>query len=173
MDAESRRNQIIDRLNRSEKPLSASALAREFQVSRQIIVGDVALLRASGTNIDATPRGYILNRRESTGIVRQIACRHQSEHMQEELYAIVDQGCTISDVIVEHPLYGQLTGSLRLSSRYDVDRFIEKSKESDALPLSFLTEGIHLHTIICPNEDAYQRVLQSLESLGFLLSSKM
>ena len=88
--------------------------------------------------------------------------------MQEELYAMVDQGCTVRDVIVEHPLYGQITGSLHVSSRYDVDQFIEKCRQSEARPLSDLTGGIHLHTVICPDEDTYRRVKTSLRNLGFL-----
>lgn len=67
--------------------------------------------------------------------------------MEDELNAIVDQGCTVIDVIVEHPIYGQLTGPLQLSSRYDVVQFVDRCRQSDALPLSNLTEGIHLHTI--------------------------
>ena len=81
----------------------------------------------------------------------------------------VDQGCTVVDVIVEHPIYGQLTGPLHLSSRYDVARFIARSAEEDALPLSNLTEGIHLHTLLCPDEAAFLRVRAALGELGILL----
>ena len=47
MDAQERRQAIARRLERARSPVSATALAREFSVSRQIIVGDVALLRAA------------------------------------------------------------------------------------------------------------------------------
>lgn len=168
MDAESRRRQILEKLKDRTAPVSASALAAEFDVSRQIIVGDIALLRASGSAVSSTPRGYILTR-PASGVIRQIACRHDSAQMQNELYAIVDQGCTVIDVIVEHPLYGQLTGNLALSSRYDVDQFISRCARSEALPLSFLTEGIHLHTISCPDEAAFLRVKDALRNAGILL----
>ena len=46
MDAQERRQAIARRLERARSPVSATALAREFSVSRQIIVGDVAILRA-------------------------------------------------------------------------------------------------------------------------------
>ncbi len=165
MDADMRRQEMMKRLNEADKPISASALAKVFGVSRQIVVGDVALLRAAGENIDATPRGYVLQK-QAAGLTRRVACKHQAEQMKDELYAIVDQGCTVLDVIVEHPVYGQLTGALQLSSRYDVDQFVEKSQK--AAPLSLLTEGLHVHTIICPDEAAYERVIQKLDALGVL-----
>ena len=73
------------------------------------------------------------------------------------------------DVIVDHPLYGELKGSLQLSSRYDVDQFIKKSLESEAVPLSRLTNGVHLHTLSCPDENAFLRAEQALRTLGFLV----
>lgn len=169
MDASERREKILATLKKSEKPVSATAFAEKFSVSRQIIVGDIALLRASDNDISATPRGYVMAPEKENGIIRQIACCHKPDEMQTELYAIVDQGCTARDVIVEHALYGQITGMLHVSSRYDVDQFIEKCRKSDAKPLSDLTGGIHLHTVICPDEDAYRRVKDSLRKLGFLL----
>ena len=168
MDAAERRNAIYQKIKSADGPVSATALAGMLGVSRQIIVGDVALLRASGHDILSTPRGYVLPAPDTGGIIRRIACRHDSSGMRGELYAIVDQGGTVLNVIVEHPLYGELTGSLMLRSRYDVDRFIDRCSTSDALPLSFLTEGIHLHTISCPDEDALKRVLASLKKLGVL-----
>jgi len=60
MEAQERREKIARRLEQADGPVSATALAKEFSVSRQIIVGDVALLRAAGLDIAATPRGYIL-----------------------------------------------------------------------------------------------------------------
>ena len=78
-------------------------------------------------------------------------------------------GCTVLDVIVDHPIYGQLTGPLQLSSRYDVAQFIVRCAQADAQPLSNLTEGIHLHTLSCPNEDAFRRVQSALREMGVLL----
>ena len=168
MRAEERRQAIREILQRSTQPVSAGALAARFSVSRQIIVGDIALLRAAGADISATPRGYIILP-ETTGLIRQVACRHNAVGMEAELNAIVDQGCTVLDVIVEHPIYGQLTGPLQLSSRYDVAQFITRCAQSDARPLSDLTEGIHLHTLSCPDEDAFQRVQAALRDMGVLL----
>lgn len=167
MDAQARRQAIANRLRESAGPLSAAALARELSVSRQIIVGDVALLRAGGLDITATPRGYLLPKPPS-GITRTFACRHRKDQMEAELNAIVDQGCTVLDVIVDHPIYGQLTGPLRLGSRYDVAQFVARCRQEAAAPLSQLTEGVHLHTVLCPDEGAGRRVREALEQLGFL-----
>ena len=116
MRAEERRQAIRELLQQAAQPVSAGALAARFSVSRQIIVGDIALLRAAGADISATPRGYVILR-ETAGLVRQVAVQHDAAGMEAELNAMVDQGCTVLDVIVEHPIYGQLTGPLQLASR--------------------------------------------------------
>ena len=167
MDAQQRRQIIARRLADSEGPLSAAVLARELSVSRQIIVGDVALLRAGGLEITATPRGYLLPKLPA-GVICTVACRHREDQMEEELNAMVDQGCTVLDVVVEHPIYGQLTGPLRLSNRYEVAQFVARCHQETAVPLSQLTEGIHLHTLSCPGRDAADRVRRVLKRLGFL-----
>lgn len=171
MQAEDRRNAIQELLQKSTQPVSASVLAGWFSVSRQIIVGDIALLRAAGADISATPRGYVVLG-ETGGLTRQIACQHGADGMKMELDMIVDQGCTVLDVIVEHPIYGQLTGPLQLSNRYEVSQFIERCQAADAQPLSNLTEGIHLHTLSCPDEASYQRVCQQLHQQRILLSER-
>lgn len=168
MEAASRRRAILDRLRTADRPVSASALAAGLNVSRQIIVGDIALLRAGGAEISATPRGYVLPR-ATDGITRTIACRHTLAQTGQELDILVDNGCTVLDVIVEHPVYGQLTGQLQISSRYDVEQFLARIRDSDAAPLSMLTGGLHLHTLCCPNEDAYTRACAALKAAGLLL----
>ena len=168
MEAASRRQAILDRLRSADRPVSASALAAGLNVSRQIIVGDIALLRAGGAEISATPRGYV-RPRATDGITRTIACRHTLAQTGQELDILVDNGCTVLDVIVEHPVYGQLTGQLQISSRYDVEQFLARIRDSDAAPLSMLTGGLHLHTLCCPNEDAYTRACAALKAAGLLL----
>ena len=111
MKAEERRKQILEFFRGQSGPVSASALADRFSVSRQIIVGDVALLRASGMNIEATPRGYILTEEQKKGILRRVACAHNREQMEDELNICVDYGCEVLNVIVEHPV----TDSLRVN----------------------------------------------------------
>ena len=166
MTASQRREAILEELARAEGPVSAGTLAGRFGVSRQVIVGDVALLRAGGAAVTATARGYVAER-EQAEPVRRVACRHTAGDMERELQIMVDNGCTVLDVIVEHPVYGQLTGTLGLASRYDVKEFIRRSEA--AQPLSLLTEGAHLHTLSCPDEESFLRVREELRIAGFLL----
>jgi len=168
MDNHDRRNKILEKIQNSTSPVSASSLSKEMGVSRQIIVGDVALLRAEGNDILSTPRGYVAAPKEKNA-TKRIAVNHSAEETQTELYTLVDEGCTVEDVIVEHPIYGQLIGKLRISSRYDVDEFIRKSKEEKATPLSALTEGIHLHTVSANSEEQIDRAIDKLKELGILL----
>ena len=168
MNASQRRAHILDYLRAAQAPLSATALAQRLSVSRQIIVGDVALLRASGEGVIATPRGYVLDR-PRPGLTRTVACLHSGADMERELTLVVDQGCTVVNVIVEHPVYGQLTGPLDLSSRYDILEFIRKVEENAARPLSALTDGIHLHTLRCPDERAFERAAAALAAEGVLV----
>ena len=168
MDASERRRAIHERLLRADGPVSASQLAAEFSVSRQIVVGDVALLRAAGEEISATPRGYVLAQPEQ-GLLRTVACRHDMAGTRAELYILVDNGCSVLDVVVEHAVYGQLVGQLQLSSRYDVDQFMERLVSEGNKPLSTLTEGIHLHTLRCPDAAAYDRARNALRRAGYLL----
>lgn len=168
MNANERRNRIRQILEETENPVSATVLAARLQVSRQLIVGDIALLRAGGFSVTSTSRGYILTEKTSSGCVFTIACFHSPEEMQAELYDIVDFGCTVLDVTIEHPLYGDLSGKLQLSSRYSVDCFIEKAKTERALPLSALTHGLHLHSIQAPDQRTRDQLLRKLERDGFL-----
>ena len=173
MVASDRRKQIILQLEQAESPISASALAKLLNVSRQIIVSDVALLRTAGNNINATPKGYVLegnvknnSRYDYEGLV---ACRHTGEQLREELYTIVDFGAEVINVIVEHGVYGEISANLNLSSRYEVDQFMEKVTAPNAMPLSSLTGGAHLHKIGCKDKESFDRICDALETKGILI----
>ncbi len=121
--------------------------------------------------IDATPRGYLIHREEN-GIRKEVVCTHSgNEELQEELNTFVDYGCKVLNVSVEHPIYGRLTGELNIESRYDVELFIEKSSEADALPLSALTEGVHSHTLLCDSLEGYKKAIKILKKKGIVISS--
>lgn len=171
MNATARRAAILAALHEAGGPISAGRLSERFGVSRQIIVGDVALLRAAGEAISATPRGYVLTQ-DAGLLVRTLACCHDPEGMERELCIMVDHGCIVRDVIVEHPIYGQLTGALALRSRFDVAQFVARTAAADASPLSALTDGIHLHTLLCPDEASFARVQRALGEAGFLLPAQ-
>ena len=166
MTAVQRRSAIYEQLTHADAPISATALAQQFSVTRQVVVGDIALLRAEGHSITATPRGYMIP--AETGLRRTIACHHSAADTQRELFAMVDCGCTVLDVIVEHPVYGQLTAPLALSSRYDVEQFVQRMADSHAQPISALTGGVHLHTLSCPSEAVFAHLKSTLSDMGML-----
>ena len=173
MNSAERREKIIELLKDSKQPVSAGSIAEKFHVSRQVIVNDIALLRAASKEIAATPRGYVLEKPGGTpGGTYTIACCHQNDLLPEELYTVVDNGGGLIDVIVEHPLYGQISGQLHIFSRYDVDCFLQKVKDYEAVPLSGLTGGVHLHTISCPNEEVFSRITASLREKKILLETE-
>lgn len=167
-DGAGRRAAIAALLEVAEAPVSAACLAAQLGVSRQVIVGDIALLRAAGASITATPRGYVVERGRG-GVRRTVACLHsRPEGMERELNIMVDNGCTVLDVVIEHAVYGQLTGELRLANRHDVAQFMERLLAEQASPLSALTGGVHLHTLLCPDEAAYERTVRELDEAGIL-----
>lgn len=168
MKAKDRREAIRERLCLSEEAVSASVLAAELGVSRQIVVGDVALLRAAGEEIDATPRGYVMHTapRGYTGL---LACVHRTaDQMREELNTVVDNGGVVEDVIVENALYGDLRGNLNIVSRYDVELFIRQAANAPECLLSRMTGGVHLHTLRCPDEETFRRIEKQLDEKQLL-----
>lgn len=165
-----RRTEILAKLTSVNSPIKASDFAKEFGVSRQIIVGDIAILRAAGHKIIPTPHGYMLEADSRVGNTAVVACRHSNEDSLDELYVIVDNGGTVIDVTVEHPVYGEIHGLLNIESRYDADKFAEQLKAGGALTLSSLTEGIHLHTISYRDQECLDRIRAALEARGYLLS---
>lgn len=170
MTSTERRAQIERILNEETEAISGSTLAERFSVSRQVIVGDIALMRASGLKISATPRGYIMVKENRTPKnVYTIVCKHSDKNMAKELYAVVDNGGAVLDITVEHAFYGQIVGELQIFSRYDVDLFLEKIERNKAEPLSKLTGGIHLHTIEYKDKESLERILQALRKDEILI----
>lgn len=168
MNSAQRRAKILERLTEATAPISASVFAAELGVSRQIVVGDIALLRAGGAQIDATPRGYQFHRMEKgyTGI---LACAHSTEQqLRAELYAVVDQGGVVVDVAVENSLYGELRGNLNIASRYDADVFLAQAAGAPEALLSRMTGGVHLHTLRCADHKTFLRIEAALEAQGVL-----
>jgi transcriptional regulator of NAD metabolism len=160
---------MLDWMRDQAAPIRGGALARHFRVSRQCVVQDVAILRASGEQIIATPQGYRLPPGTDRAQRAILACRHGPERTEEELHILVDNGVRILDVIVEHPLYGELRGTLMLESRADVHDFLEHVRKSKASLLSSLTGGVHLHTVEASRKEPIARARRQLRARGLLL----
>ena len=169
MKNEQRRSGILKKLKTCKEAVSATVLAEMFSVTRQVIVADIALLRASGHPIRAEHKGYVLEKAEKNGITKRIVVKHSNGEVEKELYIIVDNGATVVDVIVEHSVYGKISAELNLSSRYDVDKFLNKLADADASPLSNLTEGLHIHTLLLKDTESFDRIVNQLKDLKILV----
>lgn len=148
--------------------MTGTDLAQRFGVSRQVIVQDIALLRAGGAQVLATPQGYLITR--STGLQAVLACCHAGEQIEEEMGVVVDYGGKILDVIVDHPVYGELRGNLLIGNRRDLALFLAALRKTAASPLSALTGGVHLHTIEVRDQAMLQEIIEALQKKGFLLN---
>lgn len=171
LDGEQRRAEIIRLLAGSRCPVSGTELAKRLKVSRQVIVQDVALLRAVNKNILSTNKGYLLFEpgREAGECRKTLCVRHSTEQVLDEFYAIVDLGGKVLDVVVEHELYGQIAVDLIIASRQDAEEFCQKMKENRAKPLKELTEDIHYHTVVAKDETTMNRIENALREKGFLM----
>ena len=170
--ASQRRRQILAWIATRDAPIRGAELAKHFRVSRQCLVQDMAILRAGGEEILATPQGYRAPK-ERTG-ARQahravLASRHPPERTEEELQILVDHGVRVLDVIIEHPVYGELRGSLMIESRTDVEDFLKQVRTSRASLLSSLTGGVHLHTVEASRPEMISRAKAALRARGLLL----
>jgi len=153
-------------LESAEEALGGAELAERFGVSRQAIVQDVALLRNRGVPIRTTAQGYRVERALSAR--RLVPVRHGPESIRSELSEIVALGGRVRDVIVDHPLYGELRGNLDVGTPEQVLRFANLLERSGSVPLSNLSGGFHLHTVEAPDEEALDRIEARLDELGLL-----
>lgn len=173
MEPQDRRQALLELLVESREPVTGTALAARFGVTRAVIVQDIAILRAAGESILATPQGYVYGAapRSRGAYTTQVAVRHGPTvaDIEAELNAMVDAGAFVRDVIVEHPLYGELRGLLMLGSRRDVAEFCSRMAAAGAEPLLTLTGGVHLHTLEADSEEVFVQVRRSLSVLGMLV----
>ncbi|VTS31979.1 transcriptional regulator [Streptococcus pseudoporcinus] len=169
MKADERRKTILEILEANQEPCSASQLAKKLEVSRQVIVGDIALLRALQNDIISTPKGYIMRQSlYSSDYTARLVCQHQNDQTFQELSIIVAHGGIISTVEVEHPLYGMLTAPLNIKSQQDILDFMAKVDYSHAELLSSLTNGLHSHLVSCPDQRSFEKIKEELSAVGIL-----
>ncbi|SFE26962.1 hypothetical protein SAMN05192532_10149 [Alteribacillus iranensis] len=170
---EERRELIMKWLVEEDEPITGSDLAARTKVSRQVIVQDISLLKAKSYPILATSRGYMLLKdRQEKKLRRQIPCFHPSdiEITEMELNIFVDHGAKVIDVSIEHPIYGDLTASLMIETRRDVQQFVKNLRDTNAPLLSELTDGTHIHTVEVDSERALREIESELEKKGMLLT---
>ncbi|PLS15639.1 transcription repressor NadR [Bacillus sp. M6-12] len=166
-----RRRQLLELLKNRNEPVTGNELARIANVSRQVIVGDITLLKARNEPIIATSQGYLFMQRAADAVQaeRTVACSHSPDRSEEELNLLVDLGITVKDVKIEHPVYGDLMASIMVSNRREVQQFITKFNKTNASFLSELTEGIHLHTLLARSEQTLDEAAAALKEAGLLI----
>lgn len=156
----------------AKRPYTGTELSKLMNVSRQVIVNDINLLKAKSEPIISTSQGYLyFQEQTATKFEQTIVCHHSAEDTIDELYTIVDCGVTINNVTIEHPVYGDITASMHLSNRLEIDQFVEKIKKTNAPLLSALTDGTHLHKISAHSEKALEKAIVALQEKGYLVEN--
>lgn len=168
MSVEVRQEKILKQLNDAKEPIVARKLAEKFNVSRQVIVGDIALLRAAGEEILSTPKGYILNTYLDKEIKKRMVCKHTIAETADEIQTIIEMGGKLLDVSVEHPVYGEITGTLNIFDQADATNFVEKVQAGETSLLLELTEGVHVHTVAAESMEKLEQIETKLKEKGFL-----
>lgn len=165
MTTKERRDNILQLLKESKEPVAAKVLAITYGVSRQVIVQDMAVIRASVSGIISTNRGYILQ--ADNVCSREFKVKHGSDRLEEELNLIVDCGGSVKNVSISHRIYGRITANMNISSRQDVAEFLEKIKDCSSSLLGNATSGYHYHLIEASNEERLNLIEQKLTEAGF------
>ncbi len=166
MNGEERRTKIIELLRAGKTPLSGTALAGQLGVSRQVIVQDMALLRANAYPILATSQGYLLS--ELPSVSRVFKVIHSEAEVEEELSLIVDCGGRVDDVFVSHRIYDIVKAPLNIRSRLDVKRFMDNLISGKSSLLMNVTSGYHYHTVSADSEEILDYIHDALKQRGFL-----
>ena len=167
MTGEQRRKQLLELLAGSERPVSGTALAKRLGVSRQVIVQDIALLRANGTEIFSASRGYLLVQ-DKPDASRILKVFHSDAQTEEELNLIVDMGGRVRDVFIYHKVYGIVRADIKIRSRRDVSRFLETIVSGKSSLLKNVTAGYHYHTVLAEDEPTLDMIQEQLWKKGML-----
>lgn len=173
MKPSERHEEILSILKKSEWAVKGADLAISLGVTRQVIVQDMALLRARGEQIIATPSGYLSQDGSGHQHAQRrflLACCHNEGDFEQEMGIIVAEGGLIEDVIVEHPIYGEIKGVLMISTLEQVHEFAQRVKATGAPLLSVLSGGIHLHTVAVDSVEAENKIREMLVNAGCLVS---
>lgn len=166
MSGEERRGKILEIIQQSASPVSGIVLAKQLDVSRQIIVQDIALLRANGVDIFSTNRGYLLQAAKEVSRVFKVV--HSDEEVGEELNLFVDLGGKVKDVFVYHKVYGVVRADMNIKSRVDVGKYLSDIASGKSSLLKNVTSGYHYHTILAESEQILDMIQKELENRGFL-----
>lgn len=170
MTGSERREEIISQIQNSTTAVSGKELASTYDVSRQVIVQDIALIRAMGYDIISTNRGYILNMPKSISKVFKV--RHTDEQLEEELCTVVDNGGCIENVMINHRVYGRMEARLQISSRRKIKEFMDDIHSGKSSPLKNITSGYHYHKVSADSIETLNMIEEELKRKGFLIQAE-
>ena len=166
MKAEQRRREIVALLMGAENPVSGSELSERTGVTRQVIVQDIALLKASGYEILSTHKGYVI--KSAPMVERVFKVHHGSDRTEEELSGIVALGGIVVDVYVWHKVYGKIGAGLNIFSEQGVKQFMEGIKSGRSTELMHITGGYHYHTVRADSAEVLDSIQQYLYDNNYI-----
>ena len=158
MNTAERRNEILNLLQNADAPVAARKLASQFGVSRQVIVQDMAVIRAATPGILSTTRGYVIQ--QDSSCVREFKVRHESDQTAEEMNLI--------NISISHRVYGRVSAEMDIRSRQDVNEFITALNNSNSSALSNATSGYHYHLVEAASEERLDLIEEQLKKAGLL-----
>ena len=166
MKVTERRKAIVNLLSASKTPISGGELSKQFNVSRQIVVQDITVLKGLGYEIFSTHHGYVLQK--SPLVERVFKLKHTTEQTEDELNSIVDLGGTVVDVFVWHKVYGKISATLNIFSRLHVKQFLEGVRTGKSTELMNITGGYHYHTVRADSEAVLDKIGETLQQKNYI-----
>ena len=170
MKVAERRKAIVNLLLASKSPISGGKLSEQFNVSRQIIVQDITVLKGLGYEILSTHNGYVIHK--SPLVERVFKLKHTTEQTEDELNSIIDFGGTVVDVFVWHKVYGRISATLNIFSRLQVKQFLEGVRTGKSTELMNITGGYHYHTVRADSEEVLNKIENYLKEKNYLASGE-
>lgn len=171
MKGKERRKEIVEIIMASEEPISGTVLSERLGVSRQIIVQDIAMLRAEGYDVLSTHQGYVITK--GPFAERVFKLRHTSEQTEDELTTIVSMGGTVVNVFVWHKVYGKVEAGMNIFSKRGIEQFIEGIKSGKSSELMHITSGYHYHTVRAESERLLDEIEAKLDEKGYIVPEIM
>lgn len=167
MKAAERRAEILSIIATSPAPVTANYLSQKFCVSRQVIVQDIAILRANGNIVISTNRGYVTD--GGVRAERVFKCRHSLDSLVLESEIIISHGGRVEDIFVNHRVYGRISAKLELSTLRHAEELYRSLASGASKPLMSVTDGYHYHTVTADSESQLDEIGSALKEAGFLI----
>ncbi|MDE7379760.1 MAG: transcription repressor NadR [Clostridia bacterium] len=167
MKANQRRSEILSLIGNSQNPVPANLLSEKYSVSRQVIVQDIAILRAQGYGVISTNRGYVLG--SGVGAERVFKCRHTLQELVSESEIIISNGGKVEDITVNHRVYGKISARLELTTPRHAEELYRSLVSGASKPLMSVTDGYHYHTVSAESEESLDKIEQELRRAGYLI----